>query len=111
MNETIWQAIDCGKKACWEHGFSSISIYQVRNENDVADGWDRFIISPVHVPDALYRHVGFVRRDGSYEVESHLTKRAADGATPCAHDFAVTDDVFDYCIHCGEQRPAANASR
>ncbi len=51
--------------------------------------------------------------NGVYTVtkEHRLTKRAADGATPCAHDFAVTDDVFDYCIHCGEQRPAANASR
>lgn len=51
--------------------------------------------------------------NGVYTVtkEHRLTKRAADGATPCAHDFAVTDDVFVYCIHCGEKRPAANANR
>ena len=34
-----------------------------------------------------------------------LTQPAADGTTPCAHDFAVTDDVFNYCIHCGAKRP------
>jgi hypothetical protein len=28
----------------------------------------------------------------------------ADGAI-CRHDFAVTDDVLDYCIRCGETRP------
>ena len=33
-----------------------------------------------------------------------------DGAI-CRHDFAVTDDVLDYCIVCGETRPAANANR
>jgi hypothetical protein len=39
-----------------------------------------------------------------------LTQRAADGAI-CRHDFAVTDDVLDYCIRCGETRPASNANR
>lgn len=34
--------------------------------------------------------------------ERQPTKRAADGAMPCAHDFAVTDDILDYCIHCGD---------
>jgi hypothetical protein len=80
MSETIWQAIEKGKKACNDHGFSSIGVYQT-NDKNVADGWDRFIISPVHVSEKEYRYVGFVRVDGSHEIERHLTKRATDGAT------------------------------
>lgn len=38
--------------------------------------------------------------------EHRLTKRAVDGATPCDHDFSATDDVFNYCIRCGEKRHA-----
>ena len=110
MSENIQQAIEKGKQACIEHGFGFIGIYQTRSEANVQDGWDRFIISPVHVSENEYQYIGYVRVSGEF-VGRLLTKRAADGATPCAHDFAVTDDVFDYCIHCDDQRPAANASR
>jgi len=39
-----------------------------------------------------------------------LTHRKASGAI-CRHDFDVTDGTLDYCIRCGETRPAGNACR
>lgn len=35
----------------------------------------------------------------------HMIKR--DNSKPCVHDFAVTDDILDFCIHCGETRPVS----
>jgi hypothetical protein len=68
MNDTLPQIIEYGTKACQEHGFSFIGIYQTRNENLVADGWDRYIISSVHVSEKEYRFVGIVRADGTSEI-------------------------------------------
>ncbi len=62
-----------------------------------------------------YVHIN-ISREGVKELvgflakESRPTQLAADGATPCTHDFATTDDVFDYCIHCGEKHPVPKAN-
>ena len=37
--------------------------------------------------------------------EHRLTKRAVDGATPCAHRFHAEDESYLYCIDCGEKTP------
>lgn len=68
MNNTIQEIIEHGAKACKEHGFSFIEIYQTKNDKFVEDGWDRYIISPVHVSANEYRFVGIVRADGSSEI-------------------------------------------
>ena len=65
MNDTLQEIIERGKKACKEHGFSFIEIYKIRDEKFVNDGWDRYIISPVHVSEKEYKFVGIVRADGT----------------------------------------------
>ena len=37
--------------------------------------------------------------------EHRLTKRAVDGATPCAHRFHSEDESYLYCIDFGEKTP------
>lgn len=39
----------------------------------------------------------------------HPLKHRTAGGAICRHDFAVTDDVLDYCIRCGETRPAVKS--
>lgn len=68
MSDTIQQIKERGARVCQEHGFSFIEIYQTINENFVVDGWDRYIISPVHVSEEEYRFVGIVRADGTAEI-------------------------------------------
>ncbi len=68
MDNTLPQIVKHGAKVCQEHGFSFIEIYQTKNEKFVADGWDRYIISPVHVSEKEYRFVGIVRADGTSEI-------------------------------------------
>ena len=69
MNRTIEEIIKFGKQACADHGFGHIDIYQTTEEN-VRDGWDRFIVSPAFMPsDSVYQYIGFVRKDGSSEIK------------------------------------------
>jgi len=67
-NATLKDVIQFGIKACQEHGFSFIGIYKTRSEKFVNDGWDRYIISPVHVPEKEYQFVGIVRKDGTSDI-------------------------------------------
>lgn len=104
MNGTFEQILKAGKEACIEHGFSSIGVYQTQNEANVQDGWDRFIISPVHVSESEYKYLGFVRANGEF-VGRHLTQRVPDGAwwcpQPCNRLHGVNQSN---CVVCGSPR-------
>jgi hypothetical protein len=79
MNETLSKIIQKAHAVCLEHGYSFIGIYMTISEMDVADGWDRFIYSHVHVPTERYEYIGFVRKSGEFvERNSRLTKLALD---------------------------------
>lgn len=74
MNKTLNEVIQNGAKACQQHGFSFIEIYKTRNEKFVNDGWDRYIISPVHVSEKEYFFIGIVRADGTVEMRTKTTQ-------------------------------------
>lgn len=38
---------------------------------------------------------------GKYRIEKRHILRSPEN---CEHDYAATDDIFDYCIHCGDKR-------
>lgn len=79
MNNTIEKIIQVAKDACTEHGFPFIEIYQTRKDENVLDGWDRFIVSPVHVSSDDYIYIGFVRNDGTYVPYRPMTHPKCDG--------------------------------
>ena len=67
-DNTLEDIIKEGYGICKECGYSFLSVYKVKKEDSVSDGWKRYIVSYCHVSASEYQFVGIVRADGSYEI-------------------------------------------
>jgi hypothetical protein len=66
MMNDFKKTIEKAKLACIEHGFYFVEVYETISVSNVDDGWDRFIISPVHVSEKEYRYIGYVKNNGEF---------------------------------------------
>ena len=62
----------------------------------------REIFERDEIPRMTGMHDYLVR---AVEEATRLTKRAADGATPCAHRYHAADENDFICIDCGARTP------